>query len=78
MSMMESMDTAAMGDMMSGGCDECAGMMSRASAHCSLQATILPLLGMAFPLALTGRNPLREEQSPYARSFSPEPPPPRL
>ncbi|TLP42348.1 hypothetical protein FDK21_19900 [Cohaesibacter sp. CAU 1516] len=78
MSMMETMDMAAMRDMMSGGCEDCESMMNRASAHCSFQATILPLIALAFPSQLTSRDPFLLEQTPYARSFSPEPPPPRL
>ncbi|WP_157967748.1 hypothetical protein [Cohaesibacter intestini] len=78
MSMMETMDMAAMHDMMSGGCEDCEGMMNRASAHCSFQATILPLIALAFPFSLSGRDPICREQSPNAQSFSPEPPPPRL
>jgi hypothetical protein len=75
MSMMKMMD---MGGMVAGDCEDCAGMMSRSSVHCSLQATVLPLPEMGFPSHLVRRDPLPREQLPYARSFTPEPPPPRL
>ena len=77
-SMMQMMDMGGMADMMAGDCEDCAGMMSRSSAHCSPQATFLPMPAMGFPSYLAGHDPLPREQLPYAFSFSPEPPPPRL